>query len=70
MKMFSDCSGPCETCQSHHLGGCLAGHGDDDYVEATPEWLEANEDRIIKAQESRAVFYAKLNEQRKQRLAR
>lgn len=39
MKMFSDCSGPCETCQIHFLGCCLAGHGDDDYVHATPEWI-------------------------------
>lgn len=38
--MFSDCSGPCETCRIHYLGGCLAGHGDDDYSEATPEWIE------------------------------
>lgn len=35
MKMFSDCSGPCETCANSE--GCMAGHGDDDYVERTPE---------------------------------
>lgn len=39
MKMFSDCSGPCETCKIHFTGGCLAGHGDDDYVHADPEWV-------------------------------
>lgn len=40
MKLFSDCSGPCETCKTHYTGGCLAGHGDDDYVYASPEWIE------------------------------
>lgn len=34
MKMFSDCSGPCETCANNKPGvNCLAGHGDDHYVE-------------------------------------
>jgi hypothetical protein len=38
MKFFSDCSGPCETCRYFHLNvNCLAGHGDDHYVEFTPE---------------------------------
>lgn len=33
MKMFSDCSGPCETCANNKPGlNCLAGHGDDHYV--------------------------------------
>lgn len=31
MKMFSDCSGPCSQCVIHFSGGCLAGHGDDDF---------------------------------------
>ncbi len=40
MKMFSDCSGPCETCKTFHLpGGCIAGHGDDGYVYADAEWV-------------------------------
>ena len=34
MKLFSDCSGPCETCANNKPGlNCLAGHGDDHYVE-------------------------------------
>jgi hypothetical protein len=40
MKLFSDCSGSCETCKINYIGGCLAGHGDDDYVYASPEWIE------------------------------
>lgn len=40
MKMFSACSGPCETCKIHYLCACLAGHGDDDYEYADPEWIE------------------------------
>jgi recombination protein RecA len=40
MKMFSDCCGGCKTCKIHYQGGCLAGHGDDDYVYASPEWIE------------------------------
>lgn len=39
MVIGSNCSGPCETCQVHFIGGCLAGHGDDDYVYANPNWL-------------------------------
>jgi hypothetical protein len=47
MKMLSDCSGPCETCQIHLLGcGCLAGHGDDDYVHASPKWLAEQRAKI------------------------
>ena len=34
MKFFSDCSGPCETCEHNKPGfNCLAGHGDDHYME-------------------------------------
>ena len=40
MKMFSDCRGPCQTCQVYYIGGCLAGHGDDDYVHATADWIK------------------------------
>jgi len=36
MKMFSDCSGPCLTCAASS-GGCLAGHGDDDYTPMSKE---------------------------------
>ncbi len=44
MKMFSDCSGPCETCKVHVSGSmCLAGHGDDDYSYADAEWTAALE---------------------------
>ena len=39
MEVCSACSGPCETCVTHFIGGCLAGHGDDEYIEATPEWI-------------------------------
>ncbi len=35
MKFFSDCSGDCCVCGCG--GGCLAGHGDDDYDYATTE---------------------------------
>jgi len=31
MKLFSECSGACEDCVIHYTGGCLAGHGDDDF---------------------------------------
>ena len=40
MKMFSDCSGPCKTCKIYVSDTmCLAGHGDDDYAYASPEWI-------------------------------
>jgi hypothetical protein len=42
MKMFSDCSGPCETCKIFHLPcACMAGHGDDGYVYVDTEWIAA-----------------------------
>jgi len=31
MKFFSDCCGDCKDCFIHYWGGCLAGHGDDDF---------------------------------------
>ncbi len=37
MKMFNDCSGSCETCYVSFVGGCLAGHGDDDYSPMTKD---------------------------------
>lgn len=43
--MFSDCSGPCDTCKTHYTGGCLAGHGDNDYVHADLDWIKQHEAR-------------------------
>jgi hypothetical protein len=37
MLMFSSCSGECAVCNAE--GGCLAGHGDDDFSPATKEQL-------------------------------
>jgi hypothetical protein len=31
-KMFSDCHDDCIRCITHYTGGCLAGHGDDDFT--------------------------------------
>lgn len=33
MKQFTDCSGSCEDCLIHYIGGCLAGHGDNDFIQ-------------------------------------
>ena len=38
MKMFSDCSGECCICACGG-GGCLAGHGDDDFTPASKEQI-------------------------------
>ena len=38
MKMFSDCSDDCSVCRLGD-GGCIAGHGDDDFCLATEEQL-------------------------------
>lgn len=38
MKFFSDCSGECCVCGCGS-GGCLAGHGDDDFYPATNEQI-------------------------------
>ena len=37
MKWFTDCSGECCVCACG--GGCLAGHGDDDFSPATNEQI-------------------------------
>lgn len=37
MKFFSDCSGKCDDCYIFYSGGCVAGHGDDDFTPITPE---------------------------------
>jgi len=39
MKLFSDCRGPCSVCAAMD-GGCLAGHGDDDFQLAPKERIE------------------------------
>ena len=41
MMMFSDCSGPCLLCTAGGAGGgCLAGHGDDDFQAASCDRLK------------------------------
>lgn len=37
MQLFSNCSGPCCLCSAG--GGCLAGHGDDDFWPARKEQI-------------------------------
>ena len=37
--MFSDCSGPCDHCMIGYTGGCMAGHGDDDFTKVTEDNL-------------------------------
>jgi hypothetical protein len=39
MKMFTDCSGDCKECQISYGGGCLAGHGDDDFIRVTEKGI-------------------------------
>ena len=35
INYFGSCSGACKDCITHYTGGCLAGHGDDDFQEIT-----------------------------------
>lgn len=44
MKMFSDCSGECCICVCGD-GGCLAGHGDDDFSLASKEQIISRLDK-------------------------
>jgi hypothetical protein len=53
MNMFSECS-DCQTCKIHYTGGCLAGHGDDDYVYASPEWIKEYHD-LLHSDEERQI---------------
>jgi hypothetical protein len=43
-------SGSCETCKIHYIGEFIAGHGDDDYVYASPEWIENNVLRYLSSE--------------------
>lgn len=29
---FTNCSGECKDCLIHYVGGCISGHGDDDFM--------------------------------------
>lgn len=40
MSFFSNCSGDCEDCLIYYVGGCIAGHGDDDFVPMSDEEKE------------------------------
>lgn len=54
--MFSDCTGPCETCRYFHLGiNCLAGHGDDHYEYADPAWIEVQKHKVNQNDSSKNV---------------
>lgn len=35
MRMFSDCRGGCDDCLIFYTGGCIAGHGDNDFYRIT-----------------------------------
>jgi len=35
--MFSSCAGRCDDCVISYIGGCIAGHGDDDFSPITEE---------------------------------
>jgi hypothetical protein len=59
--MFSSCDA-CESCQLHFLGTCLAGHGDNDYEFASPEWLAENAALIEQIDRERHEFYRKAME--------
>jgi len=51
MKIGSDCSGSCVDCSTYYIGGCLAGHGDDDF---TPMSV----DIVIRIVENSRGFYS------------
>ncbi len=40
IQLGTQCSGPCVSCQTNYVGGCVAGHGDDEYVFADPNWIQ------------------------------
>jgi hypothetical protein len=59
--MFSSCDA-CESCKLHFIGNCLAGHGDNDYEFASPEWLTENAALIERRARERAEFYKRAME--------
>lgn len=50
MKFFCDCSGACDDCLCGYTG-CLAGHGDDDFIKLTknhiPNILKFSNDKTV-----------------------
>jgi len=47
MQIGSNCSN-CEECISHYSGGCLAGHGDDDFEQITEKSAKLILTRLVK----------------------
>jgi len=41
MGMFTDCSGECRDCLITYIGGCIAGHGDDDFIFLTAKNIKS-----------------------------
>jgi hypothetical protein len=40
MRIGSDCTKYCITCQTYYLGGCDITKGEEEYCPFPPEWLE------------------------------
>lgn len=57
MIFFSECSDICDKCYTNYIGGCLAGHGDDDFIPIT----KSNINDIIKyASEKDILHFCKI----------
>lgn len=54
MKLFSNCSGSCGTCSC--AGGCLAGHGDDDYSPASKDQVIERLDKNLYQNDRREMI--------------
>ena len=57
--MFTNCSGDCLDCWLHYMIACWAGHGDDDFVQITPDNIKR-----IPNKESQAIALLRLKEER------
>lgn len=64
MKIGSDCSGSCNDCIISYGGGCLAGHGDDDFEQVTIYNLESLRKTILENQKkyTNSLIYARASE--------
>ena len=57
MQIGSNCASKCDTCYISFVGGCIAGHGDDDYSPMTKEKAEeALKNRFVREYRKKKLY--------------
>ncbi len=58
MQIGSSCSGECYDCYIHYVGGCLAGHGDDDFTPISKKQAET----LLKKRQVKSYLISELKQ--------